>query len=569
MRHHSTSSRALIVALILSACGSDDDHPRAAPTPTAVATHTELPSRTVTPSAIATASATATASPSSTATAPSSPSPTPTTDPLRLPDLHAEPHPVNGGRIVDAEGREVLLRGVNVNALAEYWQYGAFATTFPFTAADADLMAAIGWNAVRLLLSWSRVEPQPGAYDAAHLESARAAIRQLTSRGLYTIIDLHQDAWGATLAARPDEVCLPPAEPAIGWDGAPGWATLDGGAPRCASLGVRELNPAVSASFATFFANAPGPGGVGIRTRYVSMLAHVARTLAGEPGVAGYDLINEPNAFDDTQLAQLAALYGEAIAAIRAAEQAAGSPPRLVLFEPGAPWAVFGFGAPPDFPRDRDVVYAPHLYQGGLDDQPLAPAFDTAVSEARIYGGAPVLSGEWGSDPRRASDPDDPYFIAHQQLQDQFRISATLWTWRESCGDPHKAGDARAGRVPYVWGEFEVDCTTNAVGDQRHDLVDQLSRGYVRAAPGRLLESRWDHVSGSGPLEAGTLRARGVADAPGELLIFYPGQGVAGPAVSTSGLADVRHVPAPGGHFYLVAQALSGEWDVVITPGVP
>ena len=39
-------------------------------------------------------------------------------DPLRLPALHAEPDPVAGGRIVDAEGREVLLRGVNVNALA-------------------------------------------------------------------------------------------------------------------------------------------------------------------------------------------------------------------------------------------------------------------------------------------------------------------------------------------------------------------------------------------------------------------------------------------------------------------
>ena len=31
-------------------------------------------------------------------------------DPLRLPALHAEPDPVAGGRIVDAEGREVLLR---------------------------------------------------------------------------------------------------------------------------------------------------------------------------------------------------------------------------------------------------------------------------------------------------------------------------------------------------------------------------------------------------------------------------------------------------------------------------
>jgi hypothetical protein len=42
----------------------------------------------------------------------------------RLPAVFAEPDPVNGGRIMDVEGREVLLRGVNVNALVEYWPYG-------------------------------------------------------------------------------------------------------------------------------------------------------------------------------------------------------------------------------------------------------------------------------------------------------------------------------------------------------------------------------------------------------------------------------------------------------------
>src|SRR5215470_6082433 len=158
-------------------------------------------------------------------TATATPSATPTENALRLPDLHGEPDPDAGGRIADAEGREVLLRGVNVNALVEYWQGSAFPTVFPLTEADADLMASIGWNAVRLLLSWSRVEPQPGAYDAAYLDEVRAAVRLLASRGLYSIIDLHQDAWSATLAARPDEVCLPGFQLALGWDGAPAWAT--------------------------------------------------------------------------------------------------------------------------------------------------------------------------------------------------------------------------------------------------------------------------------------------------------------------------------------------------------
>ncbi len=526
---------ALCLALALAGCGGGDHRP--APTATSTATST----------ASATASHSATPTPSAT--------PTATENPLRLPDLHAEPDRDAGGRIVDAEGRQVLLRGVNVNALGEYWQGGQFPTVFPLTAADADLMAVIGWNTVRLLVSWSRVEPQPGVYDDAYLEQARAAVRLLASRGLDSIIVLHQDAWSATLAAPPDENCMPPAELALGWDGAPAWATLDGDMARCAPAGIRELSPAVQTAFASFFDDAPGPGGVGIRTRYTAMLAHVARVLGPEPGVAGYDLMNEPNAFGEAQNASLSALYADALQAIRAAEREAGSPPRLVVFEPSALWSLTGRGAPPDFARDRDIVYAPHIYTGGISPGTLSAAtFQVARDEAKGFGGAAVLCGEWGGDPRRASDPSDTYFLDHQNLQDQFFFGATLWTWHESCGDPHKQADYRAGRLPYVWGEFEVDCTTNAITGVRQDLIDQLTRAYVRAAPGRLVESRYDAASGA-------FTARGTAaTAEQDVLVFYPASQHGEPTLTTSGLANLQVILAPGDNLYLVARATGGDW---------
>ncbi|MGH8978310.1 MAG: cellulase family glycosylhydrolase, partial [Acidimicrobiia bacterium] len=204
------------------------------------------------------------------------PDPPPTTGSWtpKLERLHAEPDVVHGGRIVDADSREVLLRGVNVNAFVDYWRYGTFPTTFPFTEADARAIAGTGWNTVRLLISWSRVEPQPGHYDDAYLREVRSAVRMLAKEGVYSVIDLHQDAWGPSLAARPGEVCPAGQEPAFGWDGAPAWATLDGGAARCTIAGIRELSPAVRAAFAAFWSDAPGPDGVGIRTRYARMLGH-------------------------------------------------------------------------------------------------------------------------------------------------------------------------------------------------------------------------------------------------------------------------------------------------------
>ena len=90
--------------------------------------------------------------------------------------------------------------------------------------------------------------------------------------------------------------------------------------------------------------------------------------------------------------------------------------------------------------------------------------------------------------------------------------------------------------MPYVWGEFEVDCTTNTVTGVRQDLVDQLTRAYVRAAPGRLVATTYDP-------QPGALTASG-EDAPAgaELLVFYPIVGTANVVLSPSGLDDVRLV---------------------------
>ena len=477
-----------------------------------------------------------------------------------LPALHAEPDPVSGGRVVDASGREVLLRGVNVNALVEYWRYGSFPTTFPLTDRDADLISATGWNAVRLLVSWSRVEPSPGVYDEQYLDQVARAVRTFERRGVYSVIDFHQDAWGATLAAPADQVCAAGSEPAFGWDGAPGWATLDGGASRCVPAGIRELSPAVRAAFVAFWDDAPGPGGVGIRTRYTRMLGHVAARFARVRAVAGYDVMNEPNAFGTTEVAALGAFSGEAVAAIRAGERVRAGFPHLVFFEPSATWSDFGAGTPPAFPHDANVVFAPHIYRGGISSGPIQRSdFERARADAATFGGVPVFVGEWGSAPSRADDPTDVYFREHQALQDEFRVGASLWTWHESCGDPHKAGDVRAGQVPYVWGEFDVDCRTNHVTGLRRSLLDQLDRGYVRAAPGRLLASTFDPATR-------VLRGAGADARPGcALVAWYPAPPRRLRNLAAQGLTHLR-VSSSGadGGSYVTAFTTRAAWTVTI-----
>jgi endoglycosylceramidase len=471
----------------------------------------------------------------------------------RLPALHAAPDPHGQGRIVDDEGRQVTLRGVNVNALAEYWKGTRFPTTFPLERRDPRRLRAFGWNAIRLLVSWSRIEPRPGRYDERYLARVRATAARLIRQGLYVFIDFHQDAWGPTLAAREGERCPAGSTPALGWDGAPGWATLVGDdVPRCAIGGTRELSPAVRAAWQAFWADRAGPGGVGIKRRFLRAVAHTVEGAGRAAGIAGYDVLNEPNAFGAEENAALSRMYGGAVRAIRGAERRAGAARRLILFEPSALWSETGSGAPPDFGRDRDVVYAPHIYTGAFSDGSItAQAFETALAEARGFGGAPVLTGEWGAARGRLD-----YFEAHLDLQDRFGISSTQWTWRESCGDPHQRGSALAGTVATgtfaVWG---VDCADNRVLGIGADLARALTRGYVRAAPGRLSSARWD-VQGRALDAAGVRAPEGVV-----LEAFYPGRG----SVSAVGLRRVRASRVPGGEL-ITGAARGGEWRIRVTP---
>ena len=224
-----------------------------------------------------------------------------------LSPLHAEPDVLNGGRIHDSLGREVLLRGANVNALGEYWAFDPdVAPVFPIVDDEVDLYSGIGWNVVRLILTWSRVEPSPGEFDEDYLDEVEQAVLLFRSRGIYTLIDLHQDAWGPSLAASGDEDCPDGTYAAVGWDGAPAWATLHGDASRCireGTFGLREFSPAVVAAFLAFWQDDEGPGGIGIQSRYHAMLGHLAGRFSAHDSVVGYDVMNEPNAWSSLTLA--------------------------------------------------------------------------------------------------------------------------------------------------------------------------------------------------------------------------------------------------------------------------
>ncbi|AUP77301.1 glycoside hydrolase family 5 protein [Flavivirga eckloniae] len=461
------------------------------------------------------------------------------------------------GIIVDSLGRQILLRGVNANSHIEYWQYDPeIITNYPFTENDADLIAAMGWNMVRLCISWSRVEPNPGKYDDSYLDEVAKTVDMLSKRGVYTLMDLHQDAWGASLAAPPGTICTEGVT-AEGWDGAPEWATFDDNESRC-KTSHRELVPAVRAAWVNFFKNKEGPGGMGIQTRYVNMFAHLVKRFANTNAVAGYDIMNEPNQFLEETYPLLSKFYENALQAMRLAEKEIGAPKRLFFFEPTIAWQAVGFPAPEPFKHDDQVVYSPHIYQEGINDGKLEEGFARATKETiELYKGAPIVVGEWGGSPKRAKDPNDDYFQRHLYEQDNNLFGATIWSWHTSCGDPHAYYAARDGNITETWGFFNQNCEDNSYDGMRTEYVDVIKKMAVRFAPGAIDQVNWSK-------DDTEISAKGSGAKSGNHLeIFVPSNDPKSVHVKASGLGKVNSISWFGGTLFY-APANGGDWSIQI-----
>ncbi len=451
-----------------------------------------------------------------------------------------------GGRavFVDGTGSEVLLRGVNLNALGDYYQADpAHAPTRPPTDADWDAMAANGFNVVRLIVSWSRLEPVRGQLDAAYVESIRAAVDAAASRRIYTVVDMHQDAWGQAIATPPGVTCPEGSEPAIGWDGAPAWATITDDAETCRPPGYREGAGAVQAAFRAFYENRDG-----IRDAFAATWHRLVAALGPTPAIAGYDLFNEPNLVLDATLSELAYtdLLRSVIGEVRAGEAEAGIERRVLFVEPIVGHPLPGTMPVRDLVLDDQLAFAPHNYAEVIGPAILSveQTFDAQIATAQERDWA-LWIGEHG-----VFATDDEALAVLRRFavaQDDARVGGAQWQWRQWCGDPHSIGVP--GRVvTEVQVQLnDVACPDDVDAGPNVELLRVAGRAYPRAAPGRLTALRSDP-------DAREVTVRGVIEddlaTGGDLVVWVPGE--ERPRVDGTGLGEPHITAVPGGWYVTV-----------------
>lgn len=450
--------------------------------------------------------------------------------PAALQRLHAT-HGAHAA-IRNEHGAQVLLRGINVNGLAEYYEPNpAYPAVLPQDRSDFRRIARLGFNSVRLLVTWSELQPTRGSYDTAYVAKVKQAVRWAAQHGMYSIIDMHQDAWGLAVDTPIGTTCPAGTKPGNGWDGAPAWATEIPDAASTCTLGERELARAVRHNWQRFYDNADG-----IQTQLVRTWGRLARDVATDPNVAGFDLLNEPGFGDSlTDTSGLGAFYGRAIAAIRKGERTGGGFSHIVFWEPSVLWSASGEWAVPEpgFTRERNLVFAPHIYSESLNGSTIAEGFASAAEVAEEHG-VPVWSGEWGffpADPAEAAAK----VAAYGRAEDASVYGGSWWVWEQACGNPHMIAAPGGEPGPISQSLVRFSCP----GDQAIGIPGAfgqvLSRPVPRAVPGRITRLRSDGRTG-----AFELRGRHAAGADRCALEVFVPKRFAGERVRSAGVTELR-----------------------------
>ncbi|MFF1634175.1 cellulase family glycosylhydrolase [Leifsonia sp. NPDC058248] len=449
------------------------------------------------------------------------------------------------GRVIgDGAGNQVLLRGVNVNQLLDFYQpRPGVAATRPLTEGDFSGIAAHGFNVVRLGLSWSALEPRRGSLDTAYLDQITEAVGWAKQHGIYIVLDMHQDGWWKA-ATDAGTACRPGTDSMWGYDGAPTWATITDGAPRCQFTG-RDISPAGDRAFQNFYFDTAG-----VQSALVDTWGKLAAVFRDEPTVAGYDLLNEPGFGETAPVTTsflLGRFYDRAIGAIRDS-----GAPQIVFVEPSIFWSGLGFDSGPTrgFTRDRNIVFSPHLYAESITmDRSLG--LPTIVGMERQFAlaqrvadeyGAPLWSGEYGywGDQKDV----DARLARYAKTEDANRLGSAYWVWKQACGDPQN------GIGPTGNGLMTQDCATGGDGEPRNDLLQLLSRAYPRSSPGvvTILAS-----AGPSVVLAGSAKQQSCG-----LDVWVPG--TAEPTLHSTGLTNVEAAAVPGG--WRVTGCASGRYTL-------
>jgi hypothetical protein len=519
-----------------------------------------------------------------------------------LPWLHVEHPSGTVPYIADDQGRMVLLHGITPQGLIDFYSTtdpsrsdpsplypidpsaydgrcpdnSRFIHSTPLCQGDVTAMASLGFNLMRLPLSWSLLEPARGKVSQTYIDRIAQVVGWAKSAGLYVIIDMHQNAF-SRYVGRPSSPPLPGGQkPDLNYNtGAPAWATLTDGFPSETYLGQREINPAVLEANSNFWYDRSG-----IQDEYIASIAALAMRFKDDSTVVGYSAFNEPlpgwnlpPGFEDLLLFPFYRRVIDAVTGVGDGapcwtgfympsfcgyrdlgvhdlrhiffmeagllRHVADFPTHLSLPVSSYPNLVFSFHAYTHvFSADKLFGIDPNSYPWGGFDQTYA----LAQREGKALRAAPFVA-EFGN-----FHSDDSRFLANQLLeQERHLYGFAFWTWKEN-GDWGLYEQANQNLSPMPFS-----------GCLRVERERLFARVYPRASADPGLTYHYDPDTGAFALHAHS-RA---GDPP--TVVYVPPE-VTGEISSAGAAATPSVATAPDGSRLVTVAPSGGAFSVAIAP---
>jgi len=467
---------------------------------------------------------------------------------------------------------------------------GQWVSTAPGSGNDVAQMRALGFDIVRLAVSWSLLEPTPGHYSTTYIDRINQFVRWAAQQGIYVILDMHEDQYSRYVLPAKGAKLPSGCTRSTGNDGAPAWAVFTDGKPACALLGQSALNPASAAATQAFFENRTVPGpkgdapGTGLQDHYIGAMAALAQRFEYDSTVVGYEIMNEPPVGSTASLPvanlyqtssqQLYPFYTRVIEALTGVRDGrptcpASQPTSLsgacaypqlthvsrqsMFYEPLGLRNLFDFSPQVSAPFSSypNLVYSPHIYTHvftadasflgvPVGQSPYPPSYTfgyaTALSEANLMHSATFVT-EFGNPPSQ----DATVLAGMTDAQQTALVGGTLWAWAGNTTDP-TLQSCWAVYCRYV-GKSQTPGHTPATPEEVvSSRVTYLSRVIPTATAGVLRSYDDDPTTGAFTMVASdpTSVTRGVRSS--ETLVTIPAR-VHGP-VTVGGQATLDTVVA-------------------------
>jgi endoglycosylceramidase len=420
--------------------------------------------------------------------------------------LHAD-----GTVLRDSLGRTVFLRGVNAGGRSKVAPFVPFdfADGQYATALDAFLDRAASWgaDALRVPFVWAALEPAQGQNDAAWLARYQQIVEGAWARGMWTVLDFHQDLYSENFCG----------------DGFPGWTVPGAPAPHhdCQDWKFDYFtDTAMQQAFDLFWV----PGSP-VQAAYLTAWDVMIARFKDQPGVVGFEPINEPgwgSQDPDTFAATtLTTFYSNVVAHMRQR-----APQSLVFVDPPGIDAATA-KTMLQRPSGDGIVFAPHYYpvRETADFPPMDLPRWAAVGAA---WNVPTFLGEFGT-PEQAAHAAE-YVGACFATLDTLGMGGTAWEYSIASeiwnGETFGFVDADGGASP---------------------TEPALMRPFARAVAGGSIVQSWDAPSAT-------------------FALTYTPTAPTAPTAPNAGITEVQ-VPArayPSGFDVTVS---GGCYDAGSTPG--